>query len=477
MKHLMTILMLAGVFAHLTSCSNDDYINAIPKKVSALAEVQLPALASSMQQEVPTLVEELLGWQQFDNSGLDTDRPAIFFETTDGTFGLCVKMDDADDFARYAAEVLGTAMKKATRPVEWRNCQFALYSDKWLMGWSDDALLVMGPIVAAQQQAMQQQMATLLKQDKEKSVRQSPLYESLLQLNDDGLGRVAMQAFALPDNIAALFTMGLPKQGDPRQVVLAFDMQQQATTLRLNGSITSRNATVEKGLKAAHAIMRRIDTQQPDRYDATATAHMLFNVDGTQYLPFLRQNPAMQSLMTIANAAIDLDNIIRSIDGTCHLQLGSDSTQAQRLLLTAPLKHAQWLSDVAYWMQSTPSGATLSETTTADERGKGQRHFVLTTTKSDERGDRRQTLCFGLYAPQRLYIGTARPNDGKGKNRLADHVAATDIKALQQARLALLVNLKQMGRTKDKDAMATVAKMIKPISKSYTHLLYIYGDD
>ncbi len=467
-------MFFAILACHLCSCSGDDYLNAIPKKVSALVELNTEAFANSMGEDADELASSLLGWKDMDKSGLDIERQVYFFETTDGTFGLCMKMDDDDDFSEYVNSVLNGSMHKATAPVEWRKAHFSMYDEKWLMGWNDDALLVMGPIVAAQQQTMQQTMSNLLKLKKEQSARQSILFEELSSYDDDALGRVAMQAYVLPENVAALFTVGLPKKSDPRGVILTFDMQPLENTLVLNGNITSRNSGIKQGLEEAHKVMRAVDMKHIDCFDKAATAHLFFNIEGTTYLPFLRNNPALQSLMTIANAAIDLDNIIRSIEGTCHMQMGSDSTGRSSLLMTAPLKHTKWLSDVNYWMQSTPSGATLKETTAEVDRQHSERHFILTTTKSDENGDSQQTLYFGLYGDRRFYIGTHRPQQQELATKVNSCLTTEEIASIGKARLAMLVNMSAMVSASGADIAASIGKWTAPISKKYKHILYIY---
>ena len=61
------------------------------------------------------------------------------------------------------------------------------------------------------------------------------------------------------------------------------------------------------------------------------------------------------------NSAIDMDNIIKSIDGDMTIitpSLGSDSFQ---LMMAAQLKHADWLADVDYWKQSVPQGGFIGD--------------------------------------------------------------------------------------------------------------------
>lgn len=42
---------------------------------------------------------------------------------------------------------------------------------------------------------------------------------------------------------------------------------------------------------------------------------MFLNVKGEEFLPLLQSNPSFQAMLAGANMAIDLDNILRSVDG------------------------------------------------------------------------------------------------------------------------------------------------------------------
>ena len=464
------VALLAAVT--FTACSGDGYVDAIPKKVSVVAEIDMPRMAAALHGDAPTLLSQWIGWKDAEACGVDLDAPVYLFETTDGTFGLCMKMDDDDDLEAYVADRLCAVEKKATKPVDWRKCRFALYDERWLMGWTDDALLMAGPIVAGQQQAMQQQMATWLRQKEKQSVKTTTLYERLQQRSDDAVARISLQAFALPDNIAAMFTLGLTKKDNPRQVEIGIDIVPQQGRLMLYGDVGSPKASVQENLTKARQALRPIDKAQIDNMAGNASAHLFFNMQGKTFLPYLRSNPMLQSVMTIANAAIDLDNVIRSIDGTCHIQLAGTDTTHTSLMLTAPLAHTQWLADVDYWKQSAPQGTTLTEQTTPEERAKGQRHFVITSAGSEETQGQ-QRLNFGLYDTNRLYLGTGKPADSGGTAAKATGRMAEAVNTFGQTRSAIVVDLKALADGEGSAVAHFVKKNLASVMKIFHTLIYI----
>lgn len=98
------------------------------------------------------------------------------------------------------------------------------------MGFSGQALLVMGPVVADAQAQLQQQMVKYLKAEEEDGITVSPMYERLQTLSSP-MAMVA-QAQALPEKFVAPFTLGAPKDTDPSQVVIAADMEVRMASCR-----------------------------------------------------------------------------------------------------------------------------------------------------------------------------------------------------------------------------------------------------
>ena len=469
-KH--TILALS-VLIGLASCTKDKYVNAVPKKVMAVAALDFAQLAECMDMDVPAFMHQCFGWSETKDNGLDLERPVYLFETQDGNFGFCVKMDDADDFETFVAEELSGKLQKSTKPVEWRKCRFSFYDNKWLMGWNDDALLMMGPIVAGQQREMQQQIANMLKLDEKQSVKKSALYDNLQKGDDNALGHISMQAFALPDKVAALFTMGLTRHDNPKQVHITIDMMPEKNNLLLVGNISSTNEKLSEKLITSQKLLRPIDISKVDDMNDSAIVDIFLNINGKEYLSCLRNNPALESVMTIANAAIDLDNVIRSIDGTCHIQTVTVADGRTELLLTAPLAHTQWLKDVPYWKQSTPQGTTLDEQTTPEQKAKGQQHFLIRSRTTDDSGAKTQNLHFGIYATNRFYIGTNTPQTLCQKTAKPDKKHSPSFEYIQHAKTAVVLNLMNLLKDDGIAAAAVLPQLIKPLTKTFHTITYI----
>lgn len=91
----------------------------------------------------------------------------------------------------------------ASEVKERKGFHFAVLKDSWLVGFSGQALLVMGPVVADAQAQLQQQMVKYLKAEEEDGITVSPMYERLQTLSSP-MAMVA-QAQALPEVRSSIY--------------------------------------------------------------------------------------------------------------------------------------------------------------------------------------------------------------------------------------------------------------------------------
>ena len=94
-------------------------------------------------------------------------------------------------------------------------------------------------------------------------------------------------------------------------------------------------------------------------YDKVSEEHLfsvLMNVDGNRLLPLMQQNKSLQALLAGMNAAVDMDNIIRSVDGEMALMLKNGNMD---LTMRAQLGKRDFIKDVAYWKSSCPQGSRI----------------------------------------------------------------------------------------------------------------------
>lgn len=349
---LFVPLLLQGVLLCLTSCSDSDYINAIPEGSTALISVD--PLKAGVKAN-PTLLKSLLRINDPTDCGIDLTSKLFLFESPEGNLGLCAKVSRdnklADLFERLAKQ-------KICQPVkERRGFRFTVLKESWVVGFSDKALLVMGPVTASAQSELQNTMAKYLKQTESGGIKGTPMFDKL----DSIASPMAMviQAQALPEKIVAPFTIGAPKDADASQVLIAAAINIDKGCLDIEGETFSFNRDVDKALKNALKNYRPIRGRYVKSMSANALMGLFINVDGKKIIDLLHNNKGLQALLTGINAAIDMDNIIRSIDGDMSIVIPQYTSNDLNLSLAAELSNASWLSDVSYWMRSCPNGSRI----------------------------------------------------------------------------------------------------------------------
>lgn len=355
---VLQVFAFIGTVCLLTSCSGKSYLNAIPGESTALISVDLQKMAdqSSMKDKAAVL-QSLLQVKDVSDCGIDAGSKMVLFEAPDGNLGLCAKVGDEGDLEDW----LETMSRKGTcqKPVSRRGLHFTVLKNAWLMGFSDEALLVMGPVTVSAQAELMQQMATYLKEDEDEGIRSNPMFDRLDTI-DAPMAMVA-QAQALPEKLIAPFTLGAPKNTNPAQVLIAATLSTRQGCLDIVGQTFSFDKGVDEALKKAEKIYRPIRGHYAATMPSDALMGIFMNVDGKQFLPLMQVNKGLQSLLAGINAAIDMDNIMRSVNGDMNIILPVMNDNQVQMMMGAQLSNSRWLADVDYWKQSVPKGGKITD--------------------------------------------------------------------------------------------------------------------
>ena len=238
-------LIMGMVF--FCSCSGSDYINAIPANSSAVISIDMQKMAENNPQVSRTgVLKSLLHVEDVAECGIDVSEKLYLFETADGNLGLCAKVSDAADLEDWLNQ-LSKKQKMCENVTEKKSFHFSVLKNSWLVGFSDQTLLVMGPVVADAQAELQRMMIKYLKADEEHGIKSSPMFERLDSISSP-MALVA-QAQALPEKFVAPFTLGAPKNADASQIVIAAEMNVQKGMLRIKGETFSFNPDINQALQ------------------------------------------------------------------------------------------------------------------------------------------------------------------------------------------------------------------------------------
>ena len=305
----------------LASCKGDSYLNALPAKATALMAVDLEKSGINVEAE-----------------GLDKSQKIYLFETNDGMLGMVAQCtSDADGFK--------------------------FIDNRWVCGYDHGKMVVLGPVLPAQREETERRITRLLEQDEEDSAVGEFLFNRLDSI-DAPIALVAQSA-ALPEDFAAPFTLGAPKNTDPSLVCIEAQMTLQDGVLRIKGRNFSQNRQLDAALAESAKIFRPLKGafEQDSKKQLFS---LLMNVEGSQLLPLMQQNGGLQALLAGINTAVDMDNIIRSVDGDMALMVNNAQLD---MTMKAQLGKTDFLKDIDYWKSSCPAGSRIID------RGRNQWTF------------------------------------------------------------------------------------------------------
>ena len=424
----------------LSSCSGDDYINAIPESSTLLMSTNTAKLTGVGSQQ---LLKSLLHFKNIDKTGIDFSANVYFFEDARYNIGLCAKVSDDDKLADMLQQA-GCRVEKR------RGFRFALLQGNWIVGFSDVSVLLMGPVIPAAIDEMKGQMVQYLKQGKDESIKGTPLMERLQAI--DAPMAMVCQASALPEQFITPFTIGAPRDASPSDIMIAASMEVSHGRLLISGQTFSFKKQIDEALKKAQQTYRPIKGDYVKTMSTSDGMGLFMNIDGKNFHKLIRQNRGVSTMLMGINTAIDMDNIIKSIDGDMALiasGLGNDKLQ---MMMGAKLGNSNWLKDVAYWKQSVPKGGHIGDW--------GKNCFYYTGN---------QTAYYFGVTDDMQYMSGGSKEEALRSIRPSQNPINNDLQQLIIGnKLVMLINFEAL---KDQKAQA-ITSMLKPLFGELNTIVY-----
>ncbi|MGN0068707.1 MAG: DUF4836 family protein [Prevotella sp.] len=337
----------------LSSCSDDAFHRVVPADSAAVVAIDV-AQASGVGNR--WLLSALLHAKNLDDSGVDLSGKAYLFETSDGDIGACLRVADSGKLENFISGL--TAKGKAESMDRRSGFGFVVLNHEFLVGYTDDALLIIGPVAQNQCRNMQKRMVKWLKQGSDAHAS-SPIFARLDSL--DGPMAMVAKVSALPDRVAAPLMLGAPRGTEPSEVGFSAVMNRKGKCLLMDGHTFGLKSQTDKAIKAAATGFRKLEGTFYNYMPKHSSMAFMVNVDGKQFLPMMQANKALQAMLAGANAAIDMDNIVRSVNGDLVVIGQGPSQDNGRFSMFATLEGIPWLSDVGYWKSSCPQGARIDD--------------------------------------------------------------------------------------------------------------------
>jgi hypothetical protein len=199
---LLLSICLCSFIVLMASCSSNDYLNAIPSESQMLIRLNTTKLSGTQS---PLILKSLLHVNNVDETGLDLSKDVYFFEDGQGNFGICAKVS-SDSKLEKTLKQAGLSLTKR------HDYKFAALPTNWVIGFSDEVALLMGPVVPAQQADMITLMARYLGSEEDDGIKSSPMYATADSI--DAPMAMVSQTKALPSSLLLL------SRWEPRRMLI-----------------------------------------------------------------------------------------------------------------------------------------------------------------------------------------------------------------------------------------------------------------
>ena len=181
---------------------------------------------------------------------------------------------------------------------------------------------------------------------------------------------------------------------------------------------------------------------------------LFVNVKGEEFIHLMNENPGFQALLAGVNAAIDMDNIIKSIDGDMCVIMPSSMEDNVRVSMCAHLAHSDWLKDVGYWKQSCPQGGQI--------RDWGKDAYYYTDGKT--------AFYFGVSSDLQFYSGGSEDDARMALRQSVNPLATSMQRLIEKQKMVMVMNLDALS--KDKDGTDGLSTWLKPLFGDVRSVVY-----
>lgn len=334
-NHIILSLLILVCSMVITSCSNDDYLHAVPEGCTAIISVDIPRVAENKKGVDANIIKTLFHLSDASKCGIDMTSKVYLFEDPDGNLGLAAKVKDADDFANQLTNLAKKG--KCQKVQKKRGKYFTVLNRTWLIGFNDDALLVMGPSVGSVAQAgLMRTMMKLL--DAERGIEESPLYARLQDI-ESPIAMVA-QTQALPEQFSALFTLGAPRDVSPSDVLIAASLDARDGCLEMSSKVFSFDETIDKSLKESEASFRPLQADYVRQIPDSSFFSIAMNIEGKSLLKMMKDNKTLRAMLTGMSLSVDADEFVSSVNGNFVMVMPSFDKENISVLWNADLSQS-----------------------------------------------------------------------------------------------------------------------------------------
>ena len=278
----------------LAGCTSSNYIDSVPANSKAVVSVNAMKLIDD-DSPVKTVLLPFVNKDKKSLKGIDLTKDMYAFETIDGLFGLSIFVNDRDALLDFfqRLQTIGVLSELEEGDEEI----FAVAFEKWIAGYNEKRLLVMGPVVnsVTERENMKDRMRSMMNQEADEGLRNSDMWKYLDSV--DAPMKMVAEASALPNELVSAFMIGAPRGTDPSDVMLRAEVEYEDSILMMKGDMFSYNPNIDQALKQAAEVYRPMTVNWEKIFADTLLAGVFMNVDGEEFVELLNRDKTLGSLL------------------------------------------------------------------------------------------------------------------------------------------------------------------------------------
>ena len=442
MKKYYFVSLFVFCLLLLASCSKKDYMTVIPADATFVAAVNLSDVAAEADLKNSPVMslakiglmaagqdQQLLREVLNDPSviGIDFDAPAYVFQTPNHSWGLVLSVEDdsrlEDAFRELAKQQL------VSKPIEKDGLMWTALLGDINVAFNQESLLILvsqqDGITAAM---LKQHMKELFSQEQEESFAAT---EQMQQL-EAAHAPVAIYSrmAALPQGVASSLAGFLPKGVRPANVEVCMSLTFNQGTASLKAQLSGKDQQTQQLLNGNSQHLRTLKGDFLGAASDNFFAWISMGCEGSWLLDLLKQNEDAKQALFMLERGIDIEQMLRSIDGDVTLVLPAEPSvsglQHTDFMLLAQVEKTDFLSDVTDWTCSARDyGITLQSL--------GNQQYLLSAPELKLHwGVEQQTL---YLATEQAYQQKAFSRNGSLLSAYKDEIEASQFFVLLNAQV------------------------------------------
>ena len=327
---LLTAVILVVLLFLLKGKSS--YRDSLPAHLQALARLD----AGLVQEQIPDLFPESLP-PNVSHCGIDFSLPLYAFVDDTDHLGVLLPLSSASQWEDY--------LQGMNIPIEkQRGYRWACH-DHWLMVFSDDRCLMHGPLSEQEIVQIRGRMAELMKQRPD----EEDLLLTHIEKSDAPLSTVFSLRFA-KRLMTRLFPSSAPLWRNESEGCISMDVHAK------DRMITADVAFHDVSAQSLLPFLTPIPADGLPQLGEQQMAAVTMGMNGEALLQTLRSYPSVRTALLALNFCLDLDQIIRSVDGPVTLFVPDADDVLSATSLVAQLRDTRFMQNSNDWEREFPAG-------------------------------------------------------------------------------------------------------------------------